>query len=125
MQHDYICKECVSVNHGSIDDMNVGTFNAVCGEMKFTIEHDLVVNDVIVCPVCGSHATYKLPSISNGYVKGYGLRDKSGVHNDMNLHLMTGGGDPYAEHRTNADKADVENKLRKNKEFNSKPKKIY
>ncbi len=43
----------------------------------------------------------------------------------MNLYQMTTGNDPYKEHRKNRDAEDLVLKLKRNKEYNSKARRVF
>ena len=77
------------------------------------------------CPNCGSEDCRKLLGFASSYIRGNGYLDKNGAKNDINLSLLTTGNDPYAKYRMPGESNELANKLRKNKEFNSKPSNVY
>ena len=105
--------------------MNVAEYKDAVGRLAFKVTHGINDEIEVKCPECASTDTRKIFGIESSYVRGYGFLDKKGVKNDMDLHLMTTGNDPYKSSRTNSDRKEVVTNLQKKKERNKRPKKIH
>ena len=76
------------------------------------------------CPKCGGSNSKKICGMESAYVRGYGYADKAGVKRDMDIHAMSMGRDPYAEHRKVGERREVIGKLQKAREPNKHSKTI-
>lgn len=116
MIYHYICVDCAEKSVGkSLSNLGVREYQELCGRMAFPVKHDANGIVSVQCQACGGTNTKKIVGLSATYIRGYGYLDKKGVKNDVNLHLMTSGNDPYAKYRTSGDKSDLIGKLRKQK----------
>jgi hypothetical protein len=91
----------------------------------FKVDHGLIDVPAICCPECGNSRVRKSTNLSDSYVRGYGLLDKKGIRNDMNLYTMTTDNDPYKNHRKQGDKDELVGKLRRNKDHKPKQTDVF
>lgn len=119
MKQYHLCLDCVKTETGRpAGELPVPVFNAVRDKMAF-------MGDGTICPVCGGTNISKIFGIGTSYIRGYGFADKKGVRNDMDLHTMATGNDPYKEHRQLGESSDVIHRLQKRKEHDTHPKTIH
>lgn len=125
MNYHYVCEDCLQQHSDKpIGELSVDEYQALCTRMAFPVKHGIKEKPEIACPACKSTKTKKLLGLDTTYVRGYGFSDKDGAKNDMDLHLMVSGNDPYKEHRKDGDKQDVIHKLQKKQEFDRDSKSI-
>ena len=105
--------------------MSAEEYAVLCDKIEVKVKHKTSEKPLITCESCGSTNMQKILGIKTSYVRGYGYTDKKGVHNDMDLHMLTSDRDPYAEHRQPGEKKELERKLRKKKEYNTNRKSVY
>ena len=121
MKYYYICLDCIKTQTGkSAYDLPVEVFNELRAKLTFSSK-----SKEPICPVCGSKNIVKSLGMETSYVRGYGYSDKAGVKNDMDMHVMATGSDPYKEHRQTGETDEVVRKLKKAREFDAKPKTVH
>ncbi len=124
MIHHYACIDCLERISGKrISEMPALEHKQLCAMRVLYVDH--MFSDNKICPVCDGDNIHRIYGLDDNYIKGYGYLDKKGVYNDMDLTKVTGGYDPYAEHRKPGDTRDLATKLRQNKEHNSHSKSVY
>lgn len=126
MQYYYTCNNCIRRRcSDQVKNLSVAEYKRLSSEAAFQVVHGPDDHPEVKCPVCGSADTQKVLSIETSYVRGYGYLDKKGVKNDMNLHTMLTGNDPYKEHRKAGDQSELINKLRKQKRHTRKGRDVF
>jgi len=126
MIYEYTCIDCVERAAGKkVSELSVADHNILSNRYKILVKHRLSESPTVVCPICDGNNTCKLLQMETSYVRGYGYLDKKGVYNDMDLHKMASGNDPYAGSRAEGEAKDVIDKLRKNKKRNVRSKNVY
>lgn len=81
------------------------------------------LHEATECPRCGSRKCQKTlyGASIHAYTKGYGWLDKKGVTRDRNRHKLAND-DPYAVYRTEGEVDYIDDNLKKEGQYNSKPK---
>lgn len=126
MLYQYVCDDCLRAIAGREPaDIPVEQYNELLGRLSFPVNHTITENPQIVCPKCGGQHTRKVPRMDCSYVRGYGYMDKKGVKNDMNLHLLQTGADPYAKHRNVGDQGELVRKLQKQRRHTPKTRDVF
>lgn len=126
MVHSFICNCCLKRVAGKpITELSMRQYKACVPSCVFPV--DLTSDQMTSgpCPTCHSTDTRKLASLEASYVRGYGYLDKKGVTNDMHLHTMLTGTDPYKEHRKAGDSKELISKLRRNKDHRPKRSDVF
>lgn len=121
----YACYRCIEKELGKpVTSLSVADFKIETSKHALRIEHQSSERAPQLCPIC-NHELNRLVSVNQTYVRGYGLADRKGAINDMNLYKMTMGQDPYKEYRPKGDGDELISKLRKAKEFNPKARRVF
>ena len=122
----YICNDCLIRASGKpVDDLTVDEYRHLCAKLYQEVRHKIGEKPEIKCDRCSGCNIVRLSSVEESFTRGYGLLDKAGVVNDMNLHTILTGNDPYKEHRQRGDTTDLVNKLRGNKNFKPKQSNVF
>lgn len=124
MDYTYTCNSCIATAASKPPHkLSVAVYNQLAAQFMVIVEHGVHETPQVICPTCGA-SMHKVLSIAAGFIRGYGLSDKRGITNDMNLHKMLTN-DPYKEHRTKGDAGDLVGKLRRQKDYNPKSSSVF
>ena len=120
----YICHKCLEKAIGKpVASLSVPEYKSLSEQNAVQIEHDMTDSEC-KCKECQSVMT-KVLGLDQTYVRGYGLADRKGAVNDMNLYKMTENQDPYKQYRTKDEKDDLVDKLRKSKQYNPRARRVF
>jgi len=123
MIYKYYCKTCVDAEIGPVK-LTAAERSEALDLLSVQVEHG--INDSPNVPCEHGHGNMqKLLGLANSYVRGFGYLDKRGIKNDMNLSKMVEGDDPYAHCRPAGDGQELIGRLRKNKVFNPRPRRVF
>lgn len=125
MVFDYVCNKCVEDRANKpIGSLSVNDYKDQCLALAVRVEHPVGERPSLLCEQHNVQLT-KCNGLETAYVRGYGYLDKRAVQNDMNLHSMTEGRDPYAAHRKSGDSKELIGKLRRNKRHRPKTSDVF
>lgn len=120
----YICYSCLEKAIGKpVASLSVPEYKILLAQHAIKIDHDISDKEC-KCPTC-QLVMNRVLGLDQTYVRGYGLSDRKGAINDMNLYKMTENQDPYKQYRTKDEKDDLVDKLRKTKQYNPKARRVF
>ena len=123
MRYPFVCIKCLEDEFGKLAVLSPDEYLAVILERHWVVDQP-PGGPAPTCQQCGGLGK-RVFIMADSYVRGYGYADKRGAKNDMNLHLMVTGQDPYGKQRNSSDSKDIVERLRRNKEHNPRSRDIY